>query len=257
MNVAGPLADFTPREADKVRRFLRERNGRMLALLEPGTPSGLEDVLLEWGVLALDALVVETSPKGRSPDGDIIVMGLSPTPHETTEILRESLLPLYAGRLRPVRADPGMPLDDTLSVAELFGTSDSAWGELEYRRPPFRPDFDKGDLAPPLSLGVAAERSVRVKGEVRIPGSRLIILGSSDLATDARFEKGGNRHFLVNASSWLLGRSYLVNVPPRPLAEFKLNASADDLTGLAKRFALLPLTVALFGFLVHTWRRRA
>lgn len=254
--VAGPLADFTPREADKVRRFLRERNGRLLALLEPGTPSGLEDVLLDWGVLAQDALLVEKSPAGKSPDGDLSFLNLPETPHETTRILQEARLPLYAGRLRPVQADPGRPVDDTLSVSELFGSSDNAWGERDYRRPPFRPDFDKGDLVPPVSLGVAAERSVRVKGEVRIPGSRLVVLGSSDFATDARFEKGGNRYFLVNATNWLLGRNYLVNVPPRPLSEFKLNATSEDLSSLARRFAMVPLAVALLGFLVHSWRRR-
>lgn len=255
--VAGPLADFTPREADKVRRFLRERNGRLLALLEPGTPSGLEDVLLDWGVLAMDALVVDTDPKGKSPDGDVIVSRLPEQLHETTRILQETNLPLYAGRLRPVQADPGMPLDDTLSVSGLFYSSDSAWGERDYRRPPFRADFDKGDLPPALCLGVAAEKSVRMQGEVRIPGSRLVVLGSSDLATDARFDKGGNRHFLVNATNWLLGRSYLVNVPPRPLQEYKLNATAGDLTALGRRYALLPLGVALLGLLVHTWRRRS
>ncbi len=256
--IAGPLADFSPREADKIRRYLKERNGRLLALLEPGTPSGLEDMMLDWGVLAQDALVVETSPRAKSPDGDLVVLGLPEEPHETTLILKESGLPLYAGRLRPVRADPAMPIDDTLSVSELFGSSQTgSWGELDYRRPPFRYDPDKGDIVPPISLGVAAERAVRVKGEVRIPGSRLIVVGSADLGTDLRFDKGGNRHFLVNAAHWLIGRSYLVNVPPRPLPEFKLNATSGDLTGLARRYALVPLAVALLGVLVHFWRRKA
>lgn len=264
--IGGPLAGFSARETDKLRRYLTERNGRLLALLEPSTQHGLDELLLDWGVLALDALVVDTEPAVKSPDGDTVVGRLPQKLHATTSVLAEMGLPLYAGRLRPVQEDPGRPLevsetgkhaDSTLLVSGLIYTSDSAWGERDYRRPPYAPNFDKGDLPSPLSLGVAAERAVRVKGQARIIAGRALVMGTSDIAADPRYEKGGNRHFLLSSANWLLDRDYLVSVPARPLAEFKLNASADDLTGLARRYAIVPVVVALFGLLVHWWRRRA
>ncbi len=263
--IGGPLAGFSGREADKLRRYLAERNGRLLALLEPATQHGLDELLLDWGMLALDALVVDTEPATKSPDGDMVIGRLPVRAHATTSVLAETGLPLYAGRLRPVQEDPGRPLevsetgkasDSTLTVSGLFYTSDSAWGERDYRRPPYAPNFDKGDLAPQLCLACAAERAVRVKGQARIVAGRAIVVGTADIGSDTRYEKGGNRHFLLSATNWLLDRDYLVSVPARPLSEFKLNASADDLTGLARRYALVPLAVALFGFLIHWWRRR-
>lgn len=254
--VAGPRVSFEPREADKLRRYLKERNGRMIALLEPKASHGLDDLLLDWGMLALDALVVDNDPAGKSPDGDVIIGRLPEGLHATTNILKELDLGLFAGRLRPVQVDPGRPSDTTLTEAELFFTSDKAWGERDYNRPPYSFDANKNDLPPPLCLGVAAERAVRMQGEARIPAGRLLVVGTADIATDARFEKGGNRYFLLNTANWLVDRTYLVDVPPRPLSEFKLNATAGDLASLARKFALVPAAVALLGFLVHFWRRR-
>lgn len=263
--VTGPLANFQPRETDALRRYLRERNGRMLALLEPRTRTGLDDLFYDWGLLVQDVLVVDNDPEGKSPNGDSLVRFIAP--HDTTKILLDTGLPLYAGNLRPVQVDDGRPADDTLTVTELFVSSPNlSWGERDYLgKQPYKFDFDKGDLAPRanggdgvfgISLGVAAERAVRMKGKAQIPAGRLVVLGTADIAADARFDKGGNRPFIVNTANWLLDRNYLVNVPVRPLSIFKINATSGDLRRLAWRYSALPAAVAILGFLVYLWRRK-
>ena len=77
--------------------------------------------------------------------------------------------------------------------------------------------------------------------KARIPAGRLMVIGTADMAADPRFDKGGDRYFLLNAANWLVDRNYLVNVPARPLSEYKLNATAGDLVRLARRYALVPL----------------
>lgn len=255
--VAGPRATFEPRETDKLRRYMKDRNGRMIALLEPTAAHGLDELLADWGIAAPDALIVDNDPAGKSPDGDLFVGRLAEKLHATTKILKEVDLGLFAGRLRPVGLDVQRPTDATLVDTELFFSSANSWGERDYRRAPFTYDASKNDLPPPLSLGVAAERAVRMQGEERIPAGRMIVVGTADIATDMRFEKGGNRYFLLNCANWLIDRNYLVDVPVRPLSEFKLNATTGDLMSLARRYALIPVAVALFGFLVHFWRRRS
>lgn len=264
--VAGGLADFQPRETDALRRYLRERNGRMLTLLEPRTRTGLDDLFYDWGLLVQDVLIVDNDPDGRSPDGDSLVRFIAP--HDTTKVIIDTGLPLYAGSVRPVQVDEGRPADDTLTDTELFVSSEKhSWGERDYlRKPPYKFDYDKGDIPPRIrrtdtdafgiSLGVAAERAVRMKGKAQIPAGRLVVLGTADIAADARFDKGGNRAFIVNTANWLLDRNYLVNVPVRPLALFKVNATSGDLRRLAWRYAALPALIAILGFFVYIWRRK-
>ncbi len=262
--VAGALADFQPRETDALRRYLRERNGRMLALLEPRARTGLNELFYDWGLLVQDVLVVDNDPEGRSPDGDALMRFIAP--HDTTKILIDTGLPLYAGTVRPVQIDDGRPADDTLTDTELFVSSQHSWGERDFRgKPPYKFNFEKGDIAPRMnkgdgvlgiSLGVAAERAVRMKGAAQIPAGRLVTLGTADIAADARFDKGGNRAFIVNTANWLLDRNYLVNVPVRPLNIFKINATSADLRRLAWRYSALPAAVAILGFLVYLWRRK-
>lgn len=263
--VAGPLSPFQPRETDALRRYLRERNGRMLALLEPRTRTGMDELFLDWGVLTQDVLIVENDPGAKAPNGDSIVRYIAP--HETTAILIETGLPLYAGAIRPVQVDEGRPIDDTLTDTELFVTSaDNSWGERDYLgKPPFRYEPLKGDLTPRankndgafgISIGVVAERAVRLKGKAQIPAGRLVTLGTADIAADARFDYGGNRSFVVNTVNWLLDRNYLVNVPVRPLSIFKVNATSDELAGLAIKFLALPGGFLVMGLLVYIWRRK-
>jgi hypothetical protein len=263
--VAGALADFQPRETDALRRYLRERNGRMLALIEPRTRTGLDDLFYDWGMLVQNVIVVENDSQSRAPDGDMLVRNI--VSHDTTNVLAG--LPLYAGNLRAVQIDEGRPADDTLSVSELFDSSDKhSWGERAYTgKPPYSFDYDKGDIPPRpfhpsnpapcgISLGVAAERAVRMKGKAQIPAGRLVVVGTADIAADARFDKGGNRAFIINTANWLLDRNYLVNVPVRPLNIFKVNATSGDLRRLAWRYSALPAVIAILGFFVYIWRRK-
>ena len=259
--IAGARTGFSAREAEKLRRYTGERNGRLLALLEPGVQHGLDDLLLDWGLLAQDMLLIDTNPGVKLPDGDTVVRQLPADLHPTSRVLFDMGLPLYAGWMRPIQADPGRWDDKTLSLHGLIFASEGAWGERDFRRnPPYTPDPAKGDYIPGkdegMAVGFAAERAVRLKDRARITAGRVLVMGTADVAADLRYEKGGNRHFLLSTANWLLDRDYLVSVPARPLSEFKLNASSDDLAGVARRYALIPAGVALFGFLVHWWRRR-
>lgn len=259
--VAGPRVGFSPRETEKLRRYMSERNGRVLLLLEPGVEHGLDELLLDWGLLAQDMLLVDTDPGVKQPDGDTAIRQLPAELHPVSRVLFDMGLPLYAGWMRPIRPDPARWDDRTLSLHGLVFASEGAWGERDYRRnPPYRPEVEKGDFLPDkgegAAAGYAAERAVRLKDRARISAGRLVALGAADIAADFRYEKGGNRHFLLSAVNWLLGRDYLVSVPARPLEEFKLNASADDLARVARRYAPVAALAAALGFLVHWWRRR-
>ena len=46
--IPSPQAALLPEEVEKLRRYLGERNGRMLVLLNPGRAHGLDELFYDW-----------------------------------------------------------------------------------------------------------------------------------------------------------------------------------------------------------------
>jgi len=248
--IAGPVTAFSPAEAELVRAYLYDRNGRALLLLDPGREHGLGAVLESWAIFSPDAEVREPDASRRLPDGDIALRNLDAKLHPVAQVLSTLDLPLVANRLRPVSFDLGSAPDSTLSVWQMIYSSADAWGEADPRREPAR--FDPArDQPGPVCVAVAAERRSGLN-----EGGRLVVVGSSDLAGNARVDRGGNRAFLLQAVLWLGGRERSVSIPPRPARDFSLTAATSQLVSLGWRFAAVPLAIAALGLAVSAWRRR-
>lgn len=254
--IAGPVTPFSGQENDRLRKYLHERNGRVLALLDPGRNHGLEPTLAEWGVFSPDAELQEPDPARRTTDGDVVLARFEAKEHPLTKVLKEQNLPLVAARLRPARFDEGSAPDSTLGVWQLVFGSDAAWGEAEPARQPVRFDADR-DQAAPVCLIAAAERATGIRQGVGGAGGRLVVVGTSEIAANQRLDRGGNRAFLTQAAAWLSDRDRAVSLPPRGEGDFQLVATAADFWALALRFALVPLAVLAVGLAVSVWRRRS
>jgi hypothetical protein len=253
--LAGPRSPFSPAETEKLRRYLRGRNGRVLVCLDPGTNARLEDLFYDWGVLSDDALLYDPA----STAGGVTVSPLANREHELTRKLHSHLV---FAKARPVRPDPAAPADETLSVTWLLASSPErgvAWAERDYVLEPFRFNPERGDMEPPVSIAAAAERAAGLRMKLSVTGGRLLVVGTSDILTRKFLGMQGNEFFVLNALNWLLAeRSQLVGVPPRPLADFYLRTSRpprEEITALAWRFALFPAGALVLGLLVSLWRR--
>ena len=253
--VAGPQTPFSGPENARLRSYLYERNGRVLALLDPGREHGLEPTLAEWAVFSPDAELQEPDPSRRTTDGDIVLRRLDDKGHPLTKALKEQDLPLVAARLRTARFDEGSAPDSTLGVWQLIFSSDAAWGETEPGRRPLRYDADR-DQAGPVCVAVAAERATGIRKGVGGAGGRLVVVGTSDIATNARLNRGGNRSFMTQCAAWLTDRDRAISLPSRSVSEYQLNATAADFWTLGLRFLCVPLLVLAVGLAVSMWRRR-
>jgi hypothetical protein len=254
--IAGPLTPFSASENARLRSFLSERNGRVLALLDPGREHGLEPTLAEWAIFTPDAELQEPDPARRTTDGDIALIRLEEKEHPLTKVLKEQNLPLIAARIRPARFDEGSAPDSTLGVWQLVFSSDAAWGETDLVRRPVRFDADR-DQAGPVCLASAAERATGIRKGVGGAGGRLIVVGTSEIAANLRLNRGGNRAFITQCAAWLTDRDRAVSLPARTEGEYQLNATAADFWALALRFCLIPLGVLAVGLAVSVWRRRS
>ena len=124
-------------------------------------------------------------------------------------------------------------------------------------RDPYPPRFDADrDQPGPVTMAVAAVRTTGIR-KGATGGGRLVVVGTSEIAANARLERGGNAAFLTQAAAWLGDRERAVAVPARAGGLYRLEATAEDLWSLALRFALLPLLVLAVGLAVSFWRRRS
>ncbi|MDR2982342.1 MAG: GldG family protein [Puniceicoccales bacterium] len=257
--IVSPTTPFRPQEVEKLRRYMREKKGRLIALVDVGSQHGLDDLFYEWGIRVANAFVCETSEDLLTPNKDILLRATKSS-HDLVKLMQGTNetnpgVGLVVGQACPVGFDLGSPIDENLKVEELVASSAASWGEMDYRHHTYKFDPDRGDMPGPVSVVAVAERAAGLKQGIKIPGERMLVIGSSDIVANARFGEGVNRFFLTNAVMWMLDRESLLNIPPRPLAEFRLNANPPDLNSVAWRFLLVPGSVLLLGFFVFFWRR--
>ncbi|MCX6956260.1 MAG: GldG family protein [Verrucomicrobia bacterium] len=261
-----PQSRFSPAEQELLREYLRTNAGRLLLFLAPGYNAGLEDLLLDWGILVDDDLVFDTDPKSISDTNDLVILAFDKT-HPITQTMITFTFGLHLGPTRTVRPDPGRSLVNGLNTVTIAATSTTAWGEVSYNDRTRLPAFNRGtDIAPlpgmepkdRLGVVVASERiAVRDNLPFSVRGGRLVVFGSGDLPTNNRILKGGNAEMVLKSIDWTVDRDTQLNIPARPIERFQLSLSADVFLKL--RYALLfalPGLAATLGLIVYWTRRR-
>jgi ABC-type uncharacterized transport system involved in gliding motility auxiliary subunit len=249
-----PRTPLLSREEEILRRYLANDAGRLLAMIDPRTRHGLGELFYEWGIQLDDVVVMDDGPASL-PGGDLILTRYAE--HPITQSLLSNHLPLIVGFSRSVREDPGRPLDDSISVQPLIGTSDTSWGERSYRQDiafVFDPDTD---LAGPLSIASVSERQIPSQLGINIPGGRLVVFGTSDMITNNRINSPGNLTLFLNAINWMVDRDTMTNIAPRPIDRIQLVLSRDEIRRLRLTLlGLLPGMMALCGVVVYWIRRK-
>ena len=262
-----PQSRYSAAEQELLRQYLGPSAGRLLLFLAPGISAnnlGLDELLLDWGILVDDDVIYDTGADNITDDGDMIIKFLDGK-HAITQTLIDNNVALRIGAARSVRPDPGRSPGSGLNVTTLAATSVTAWGEVSYRA---MPHFDAGvDIRPipgiepkdRLGVAVASERTtVRDNLPFSVRGGRLVVFGTGDLAANARIANAGNQFLFLSAVNWTVDdRNHQLNVPPRPIERFTLSLSAGELLKL--RYTLLfalPGAAALLGLAVY-WTRRS
>jgi hypothetical protein len=215
----------------------------------------LDDLLFDWGLLADDALLVETDPNTLLEGGDLVLRRFAR--HPITQTLIDNNIPLVTGLARSIRADPGRPLDDALVVTELIASSEASWGERTYLASGSMSFDPQIDLAGPVRVASVSERRVDSRLGISIPGGRVVAIGSSDFVSNNRIGAGGNLTFILNSIHWALDRESLLSIPARSVTPITIALSQEQLT--YARFGIWlgpPVLVGMFGLMVFIARRQ-
>ena len=251
--VPSPQASLQPEEVEKLRRYMSDRNGRMITLIDPGRRHGMDELFFDWGVLAEDNVVVDVSADFRAQGGDLIIRHFAE--HPVTQLLIDYQITALFGQPRSVRTDPASANDSRLQVHQLIGTSDKSWAERDYRtQKPIAFDA-KRDQKGPISISTVSSRSSGIELGITIPGGRMVVFGNSDFITNNRLRAFGNHTLFINSANWALDRTSLLNIPTRKLESHQIVMSESDLQRMLTYFAIVPAATAMFGLLIYFIRR--
>lgn len=211
--VPGPKNDLFPQELDALGRYLA-RGGKVLLMVNPFQAEGLKKYLAKYGIALDDDLVVELNPLGR-------LFGIGPevpvvSEYEPHPITREmggvmTLFPLTRS-VTPAKTPP-----KGVTLQPLAKTSEQSWGETsreELQRGEAR--RDPRDISGPLPVAVVAtiDASAPPEGKKDVK-ARLVVIGTSNLASNQFLNAAGNRDFFLNAVSWLAEEENLIAIRPK------------------------------------------
>ena len=209
--IAGPQSPFLEPEVEALRAYLSQ-GGSVLVLLDPLYEIGLGQLFREWGIVAGDDFVIDTSGLGS-------LMGLDFTTPVAVSYDKEHLIVRKHRRgvmsffelARSVHLVGGK---EGYLGAELVMTSDESWGETDLTVLQANPGkqtvkLDEGvDRPGPVPLAAAVHDSAGA-------GGRLVVFGDSDFASNRYFDLQGNGDLALNALSWLAEDEELISIRPR------------------------------------------
>jgi ABC-type uncharacterized transport system involved in gliding motility auxiliary subunit len=214
-------------------------------MADPFQSAGLKTFLETYGVVLEDDLVVEPNPIGRlfgiGPEVPIVQQYPQ---HPITRDLRgvSTLFPLT----RSIK--PKTPAG-RFAVQTLAETSGQSWGETD------RAALDRGQAKPdpqdakgPLAVAVVATADK----------ARLVVYGTSNLASNQFLNLQGNRDLFLNTVSWLAEQEDLISIRPKDTKQTPVMLTArQGQAAFLLPVVVLPGLALLAGILVFARRRAA
>jgi ABC-type uncharacterized transport system involved in gliding motility auxiliary subunit len=271
LTIAGPVQAFTPDEAKAVDQFLA-KGGKALVMLDPNVPdprrspgglailpTGLESVLSKWGVEVGKNFILQKFiqlMEGERIGPLVAASSYGEHPIVTPLKGRQTVFQT----VRSIRKKSDAPATAAELVSSAPGAGNS-WAEgdiqnllLKGQATPGGP----GDLAGPVPLAVAVEKTGAASGEEKAPVTRLVVYGDSDFVSNAVIGSYQfNFDLALNSLNWMQGEVEQISIRPK-----KLRASAIELTQEQSNtlvyFAVIgiPMIVLIFGLDLWWWRRR-
>ena len=211
--VGGPRWDLTPGEFADLDKALDNGKGLLLLIdpMDPGAGLAFVAYAKKYGVSLGQNVIVDK--QSRMVGGDFLMPLVSRylvTHPVAKNMKRATFFPLVRTVQPSTDASPG------LEVSPLALTGEGSWAETDL------PSLENGnatfdmktDVAGPLSVAVAVEKTPPVKG------GRMIIVGDGDFLTNGYLSLSGNKELGLNMIRWLANDDRFMDVR-RPELRFK------------------------------------
>ena len=267
--IAGPRTDLDDQETTVLRDYLT-KGGKLFVMLDPPDdlkkPAPMPNItglLKEWGINTTNSIVVDLS--GRTQVATRPVAAPPYPAHAITN--RFDLLTTFplARAITPATGDASKPAQTFVQTAA------ASWAEtnLASLEDPntLALETDKGDLAGPVSLGVAVAVPVASSNDAKPAANaqkpdeqkkletRVAAIGDSDFVANGALGYQGNRDLFMNTVNWLAQQENLISIRPRDAADRRITASANQVVMVRWMIVVVPAIVLVAGFAARRRRK--
>ena len=280
--IAGPKTDLMDSELDEIRNYLK-RGGSLFVLLNPFQAPKLCSFLKDYGFVTADDIVIDQM--SRVLGGDYLMPVV--TTYVKFPITKNFNVASFFPEARSVSAakKPG----PNLVVQDLALTSPVSWTIDQQQLKSGNAKFDaktgvKGPMSvmavstftpPPETPKPAAKNASETgkkpdgkteetkkgtdsKPEKKSKKARIVVSGSSQLASNKFFKLQGNGDLFMNSVSWLAEDENLIAIRPKsPRSQPLVLQSRDSLMILLIPVVFIPLAWIVAGIVVFLYRRRS
>lgn len=252
--IVAPQGKVEAFEVELLRRYMSERNGRIIALIDPGRVHGLEDLFFDWGILSDNKFIFGSEQSFVSNSDDFIINQFAD--HPINHLMIDYNLNAIFGQARPVKMDPLAINNSRLSVSEIIGTGNGTWIENNYtNETPIR--FDPNtDIPGPISIAAISNLSHTSSLGINIPTGRMAVFGNSTFIANNHFQIFGNQILFYNTINWILDRMHFLNIPLKSIDTYQITMNKKDGQSLLLYYSILPIFIALWGSLILYLRKR-
>ena len=248
--INGPASDIPQGEIDKIKAYLS--NGGNLLLITDVTGKDMPNLyalMKDYGVGLAEGIVLEGDPKYCLSMYTHYLL-----PKINTHVITDPLLDGGYYVLMPVAAGI-KELDDkrdTVSVAKLLTTSDSAYSKVDSMNMTTT-EKEEGDIEGPFSLGVAiTDKSDETE-------SKIVLYTSSSLLEPSINDmvSGGNYDLFLNSLNWMCEREEKISIHPKTIRNETLMVPASAATRWSILIVgIVPAVFLIAGITVWVRRRR-
>ncbi|HJO24986.1 MAG: Gldg family protein [Myxococcota bacterium] len=246
-----PQRRLLPGTLAALRRYL-ESGGSLVAMLAPGTESGLEELLAEWGIEAVDGIVVDprSAPVTDDSVAAVNVVAFNYEVEPVTLGLESNRMTYFPG-VRPFTLRRP-EVDDrvrraVLSSSDAWVTEDVSWLARSHGTP------ERDGQATGYQTLVATGRYPRPGGETRI-----VAIGNATFASNRWLRTLYNLDLVLNAVHWATEQTPAVTLRPkiRSTVQFPLPIN-NSVQALYSVGLLLPELLLITGGIIWLRRRAA
>ena len=193
---------ITTKQINQIQALLNH-GGKIIFLIDSAINSGLEPLLLSYGIKLHPNDIIVLDPKSKQAQYQkgnyLLISGNKATSHSITKDLYSSLLFYKARSLQETTTN--IPFTKTTVLAK---STNNTWSDLDGLTKKIT--LDKKDHKGPIPLAILSERK----------NNSIIVVGDSDFITNSFLNNLPNGGFILNMINYLNGYYDLININPRP-----------------------------------------
>jgi len=257
--VAGPKFQLAAPSLAAVRAYLA-KPGKLILLLDPGVPTGLENILVEQGVTVnpdkIFRKVAVLSTGGLTQGVNEETVGTRFSAHPAIRWIENVGGSIRLGPCRSLSIRPATAAS-TAKAEMLVETSDRYWVKGWPLAMGKKTDFAEGeDRHGPFVVAAAIDGSAPGDKGKEALALRAVVVGSASAFANQNISPL-EVDFMVNSVSWMLGRNESLGISPKTPKDFSLSLEEGQQRIIMLATLLgIPFVTGSLGFLVW-WRRRS